>query len=67
MARPEKGTPEYDLWIAAIEVAAHPPLKQGKYASDAGVSWHKVDALRAALDGVGIDWRTVHEKNKGAR
>lgn len=59
IARPEKGTPGYELWIAAIEVAIDPPLKKGQHVSSAQVYWPKIDALRAALEGVGIDWRSV--------
>ena len=67
MSAPEKGTPEYALWVAAIEVAIHAPLKQGTYSSDAKVRWHAIHELRAALDAVGIDWRTAKVKNDAER
>lgn len=57
--RPEKGTPEWDLWIAAIEVAVDPPWKRGATVSNAGVWWPKIEALRDALEACDIDWQTV--------
>lgn len=56
MARPKKGTPEWDLWVAAIEVAIYPSLVHGRQATGQ-VSWRRLDALRDALDELGIDWR----------
>jgi hypothetical protein len=55
--RPEKGTPEYRLWIAAIEVAMAAPLSHGPTTTDAKVYWPKIEALRAALDELGVNWR----------
>jgi hypothetical protein len=62
MTRPNKGTPEYKLWIAAIEVAADPPLKPQRPT----VQLHapKLKALRDALEGVGIDWKKVKAANE---
>lgn len=57
--RPMRGTPEYDLWIAAIEIAANAPLKQGENVSSAKISWPLIDQLRQALDELGLDWREV--------
>lgn len=65
MTRPEQGTPEYDLWIAAIEVAVSPPFKRGGSASLAGVYWPRIDALRAALEALGIDWQAVKREAEG--
>lgn len=62
MTRPEKGTPEWDLWVAAIDVAADPPLGRMKTSVDAKVAWRLIDHLRDALDALDIDWRTVKEK-----
>ena len=59
MTQPRSGTPEYRLWLAAIDVAASPPLKQGKYAGNAGVYWPLIHELREALDELGVDWRKV--------
>lgn len=67
MARPEQGTPEWDLWITAIECAAAVPYKQGKYSQTAGVPWGLMHELRAALEALGIDWRTVKAKNEAAQ
>jgi len=56
MARPAKGTPEWDLWVAAIEVAMDAPERHGPTTSSALIYWPKIEALRAALEAVGIDW-----------
>lgn len=61
MSRPTKGSPEWDLWVAAIEVAAEAPLVRGKLSGSALIYWPKIDALRAALDACGVDWRKVAE------
>jgi hypothetical protein len=58
---PAKGTPEYDLVIAAIEVAASAPLEQGANVSYAKVYWPRMHAMRTALETLGIDWRTVKQ------
>lgn len=60
-ARPVKGSPEWDLWVAAIEVAAWPPLTHSSttvYA--AKVPWSMIEALRERLDALGVDWKRVH-------
>lgn len=57
--RPAKGTPEWDLWIAAIEVAMAAPERRGQYSSSALIYWPKIEALRAALDVLGIDWHAA--------
>jgi hypothetical protein len=59
MSRPEKDSPEWDLWVAAIDVAVAPPVKKGTYSYAANVPWHLVERLRDALDAVGIDWLDV--------
>lgn len=63
-ARPEQGTPEYTLWIAAIDVAHAAPLKQGQYSHTAQVPWTIIHEVRAALEAVGIDWEGTHPKNR---
>jgi hypothetical protein len=63
--RPVKGTPEYDLWVAAINVAVYPSLKHQDHVWNAQVAWNLVEKLRAALDAVGIDWKGV--KTRGSR
>lgn len=63
MSRPEKGTPEFDLWVAAIDVATSPPLKGGQAAYSAQVPWSEILRLRAALEAVGIDWRAAKTKS----
>ena len=55
--RPAAGTPEWDLWVAAVEVAMSAPLRHGPTTSYAKVYWPRIEQLRAALDAVGIDWR----------
>jgi hypothetical protein len=62
MPRPSKGTPEYELWIAAIDVAIDPPLKPQR--PTVQLYAPKLKALRDALEGVGIDWRKVKEANE---
>lgn len=56
---PPKGTPEYELWIAATEVAASAPLRAGTHSFSAQVPWYLIKQLRDALDQLGIDWREV--------
>jgi hypothetical protein len=60
--RPAKGTPEYELWLAAIEVAIHAPLDRGVSTGSAQIYWPKIDRLRDALDAVGIDWRAAKQR-----
>jgi hypothetical protein len=54
--RPAKGTPEWDLWVAAIEVAMDAPERHSATTTHALIYWPKVEQLRAALEAVGIDW-----------
>jgi hypothetical protein len=63
-ALPAKGTPEHDLWVAAIEVAAAAPAKQGQTVAKAAVPWHMIHQLRATLEALGIDWRKVRETSQ---
>ncbi len=67
MTAPSKGTPEYDLWVAAIEVATYAPLRPGTHVSGAKVAWPRLEALRAALDALGIDWRKAKVEDDKAR
>jgi len=64
MSRPAKGTPEWDLWIAAIEIAMVAPWKGQTYA--ARIPWDMIDTLREKLEAVGIDWRTAKRDQYGA-
>jgi hypothetical protein len=57
MPKPEKDTPEYELWLCAIEVAVAAPWKQGTHSYSAQIPWNNVNNLRQALDALGIDWR----------
>jgi hypothetical protein len=57
MSRPEKGTPEWDLWVAAIDVAVYPPTDP-KHAT-VYVSVAAIAELRRALEACGIGWRAV--------
>lgn len=58
---PPKGTPEYDLWIAALDVALGAPLRQSGNAYSATVPWQLIHELRKAFEAVGIDWRKHHK------
>lgn len=57
MGRPVKGTPEWDLWVAAIDVAVYPPADPKR--GTVYVSAARIEELRRALDACGIDWRAV--------
>lgn len=59
--RPAKGTPEYELWTAAIEVAAYPPVYPRK--ATCVVSSKRIQRLRDALEACGIDWHKVKESS----
>lgn len=63
---PKKGTPEFALWVAALDIAAVAPLKQGTNVFAAGVDWRLIHDLRAALDQLGLDWRGVKKANDAA-
>lgn len=62
--RPEKGTPEYDLWTTAITIAAYAPLHQNPHVFGARVPWSQIDKLRDTLDALGVDWRKVKKETK---
>lgn len=63
--RPTSGTPEYDLWVAALEIAHAVPLTRNASTTFAAkVPWSRIDKLRAALDAVGIDWADHHPANQ---
>lgn len=66
MSAPQKGTPEHDLWVAAIDVAVTAPLRKGEYVHAALVPWSLINDLRSSLDALGIDWRKV-KRNIGER
>jgi hypothetical protein len=63
---PERGTPEAVLWSAAMEVALAAPAKQNPTASSAQIPWVKIDALREAIEGVGIDWAAFKQDHDSA-
>lgn len=65
MTTPLKGTPEWRLWIAAIGVAADPPLERGQFVSGAKVYWPKLIELREALEECGVDWKMVKAAGEG--
>jgi hypothetical protein len=60
--RPAKGTQEWDLWIAAIEVATDAPLRHSPITTHGLIYWPTIERLRAALDALCIDWRTAKAK-----
>lgn len=66
-ARPKQGTPEWELWVAACEVAIYPPIRHAAHVATGAVDWDRLEALRRALDGVGIDWRSVKVDDDDAR
>jgi hypothetical protein len=43
---------------AAIKIAADAPARQGQYVTHAKVWWGDIHELRAALDEMGIEWRS---------
>jgi len=47
---------------AAIAVAEGAPAKRGQYVSHALIYWPMIDELRAALDDMGIEWRSNRHK-----
>lgn len=53
----EKGSPEWDVIAAALDVAVYPPLDPKTPTTN--VSVVEITKLRNALDAVGIDWRKV--------
>lgn len=60
--RPLEGTPEYDLWVTAIDVAISPPVDMRQPTTQ--VHARRIRALRDALEAVGIDWKTARERNE---
>ncbi len=63
----EPETPEYDLVIAAIEVAMRPPLQPHPHVVDAKVPWKLITDLRERLDALGIDWRKAKQIDEERR
>lgn len=63
---PERGTPEAVLWSAAMEVALAAPARQNPAVSSAQIPWARIDALREAIEGVGIDWAAFKESHDSA-
>jgi hypothetical protein len=45
--------------VAALEVAIAPPAENRQRSATAYVPWRHVAALRAALEAMGVDWRSV--------
>ena len=65
--RPPPGTPSYQLWLAAIDVALEAPLSQGTHVHAAQIPWTVIHELRAALDALSIDWRKYKDKQDTER
>jgi hypothetical protein len=59
---PAKGTPEYRLWVAALDVAVWAPLEQG-IAARAQVPWRLIHELREIFEELNIDWRATKAEN----
>jgi hypothetical protein len=53
-----------ELVRLAAQVALDASLRQNPYTVDAYVRWSTVNAIRAALDDAGIDWRAHHRQTK---
>ena len=51
-------TPAGRVLDAADGIAANAPARQGKFVTDALIYWPHIHELRAALDEMGIEWRT---------
>jgi hypothetical protein len=67
LTKPEKGTPEYELWLCAIEIAVAAPWKKGTYSYSAQIPWNRINKLRLALDGLGIDWQDMKKDDDVAK
>ena len=57
MSTPQKDSPEWELWVAAVDIATSAPLTA--HTHSVLVSWKRVERLREALDVLGVDWRTA--------
>ena len=55
--KPEKGTPWYDVAMAAIDVAVFPPLKPQTYSTQVAATL--IGKLRETLDAAGVDWKAI--------
>ena len=64
---PEKGTPEYELWILAIDIAIAVPERHGAYVGNAGIPWEYIHELRKTLDALGIDWLKAKKEDDARR
>lgn len=67
--KPREGTPEYELWLCATDIAIAAPWKGGTYVYAAQIPWEDIKRLRAALEAVGVDWQTAkkHDDERVAR
>jgi hypothetical protein len=63
VSRPEKGTPEYDLWVTAIDIAIRAPYDQNPTTVDTKIPWLLIHELRSRLDALDINWRAAKTKN----
>lgn len=55
----EPDTPEFEVFVAAIEVAAWAPLEQPANTVTVAVPWKLIDQLRDRLDDCDVDWRSA--------
>lgn len=62
--RPDKGTDEYALWVAACQVALDAPLRPSRNGGLCQIRWASILELRAALDALEVDWRPHHRSAK---
>lgn len=62
---PLRGTPEFAVWVAALDVATSPPLRHAETTSSAQVPWAEIDRLRAAIEAAGLDWRKIKAARHG--
>jgi hypothetical protein len=52
------------LMDAAIAVADYAPAKRGQHVSSAQIYWPLIIELRAALDAMGVEWRSPNHKRR---
>jgi hypothetical protein len=66
MPKPEKDTPEYELWLCAIDVAIAAPWNQATHAFASQIPWEDIHKLRRALEAVDIDWQAAKKSDDEA-
>jgi hypothetical protein len=67
MSTPEKDTPEWRLWVAALDAAIWPPYADETRGAECLVPSFVIDQLREAFEELGIDWRATKAQNDSDR